>query len=73
VIDQTIVRGEVTGRGEEGEGKVLNISTEERAMDGTSHLATIMIGGRRRAAHRGGGSESPRDQAMRARKSSQQW
>ena len=65
VDDQT-----TDGRGGEGEGNVMTgMSAEERAVDGTSYLAAVMIGGRRRAAHRGGGSEAPRDQqAMRARK-----
>ena len=46
-----------------------DMATDERAVNTTSYLAAVMIGGRRRAAHRGGGSETPwEQQAMRARK-----
>jgi len=64
VDDQT-----TDGRGGE-EGNVMSgMTIDERAVNTTSYLAAVMIGGRRRAAHRGGGSEAPRDQqAMRARK-----
>lgn len=64
VDDQT-----TDGRGGE-EGNVMSdMATDERAVNTTSYLAAVMIGGRRRAAHRGGGSETPwEQQAMRARK-----
>ena len=59
VDDQT-----TDGRGGEGEGNVMTgMSAEERAVDGTSYLAAVMIGGRRRAAHRGGGSATLRDRS----------
>jgi hypothetical protein len=64
VDDQT-----TDGRGGE-EGNVMSgMTIDERAVNTTSYLAAVMIGGRRRTAHRCGGSEAPRgQQAMRARK-----
>ena len=60
----------IDGRRGQREGDVMSgITTDDRAVNMTSYLAVVMIGGRRGAAYRGGGSETPRDQqAMRARK-----
>ena len=58
VDDQT-----TDGRGGEEGNLMSGMATDERAVNTTSYLAAVMIGGRRRAAHRGGGSETPRDRS----------